>query len=167
MSVEDWYWQGKSEENTCPIATLSNTDPVLTGLGSNLGLGWKRHSYDTALGSRMINGVSKRESDTGGLALQDVRLRTLDRWDRAFESHWTHGYSSLVLVAASWSLVRRSSTVCVCVCVFLIVCVCVVSNYVCLIVCMCVVSNCVCVVWCLIVCVCVCVWCLIVCVCGV
>jgi len=39
-----------------------------------------------ALGSRMINVVSESESDTGGCALQDVRLRTLDRWDRAFES---------------------------------------------------------------------------------
>ena len=54
-----------------------------------------------ALGSRMFNAISKSESDTGGRALQDVRLRTLDRWDRAFESRRRHGYSSVVLVAAS------------------------------------------------------------------
>ena len=85
MSVED-RWIDTDRANTCPIATLSTTNPILTGLGSNLGLGWKRQSHGTALGSRMINVVSKSESDTGGRALQYARLRALDRWDRAFES---------------------------------------------------------------------------------
>jgi hypothetical protein len=34
----------------------------------------------------MIKAVSKIESDTGGRALQYVRLHTLYRWDRGFES---------------------------------------------------------------------------------
>ena len=62
----------------------------------------------------MINAVSKRESDTGGRALQDVRVRTLDRWDRAFQSRRRHGCGELITRS------EESSRVCVCVC--LIVC---------------------------------------------
>jgi hypothetical protein len=74
-------------------------------------------------------------ADCSGSAVEFVGLKSLDCWDRGFESRCEHGSSFLVLVMCCVGsglcdrLITRSGES-YCVCVFVCVCVCV-SNCVC------------------------------------
>jgi hypothetical protein len=126
--------------------------------------------------------ISERQISTADAS--GVSLRSLDCWDRGFESRWEHGCSSVVFAVcyvgcglcdelithSGWSYrecvcVFVSVWVCVCDCVCVRVCVCMwVCVWVCLCECMCVcecvsvsVCECVCVYVSVSVCVCECV----------
>jgi hypothetical protein len=66
-------------------------------------------------------------AEPGGRAVYGVSLRSLDCWDRVFESHCGHECSSVVFVCCVGScfcdgLMTLFRGVSVCFCVFLIVC---------------------------------------------